>query len=63
MAQEEEGIGLDVEIGLMIGILALAVILFSLERVPPDVTAQGLLLAVTVIRLVSPSQAFSGFGS
>ena len=51
------------EIGLMISILALAVVLFSLERVPPDVTALGLLLAVTVTGLVSPSQAFSGFGS
>ena len=54
---------MSIEIGLMISILALAVVLFSLERLPPDVTALGLLLAVTVTGLVSPSQAFSGFGS
>ena len=54
---------MSIEIGLMISILALAVVLFSLERLPPDVTALGLLLAVTLTGLVTPSQAFSGFGS
>lgn len=51
------------EIGLMIAVLILAVILFSLERVPPDVTAMGLMLAVTLSGLISPEQAFAGFGS
>lgn len=51
------------EIGLMIVVLLLAVILFSLERVPPDVTAMGLMLLVTLSGLISPEQAFAGFGS
>lgn len=51
------------EIGLMIGITALAVVLFSLERVPPDVTALGLMLLVAITGLVTPEQAFAGFGS
>ncbi|MDZ7845221.1 MAG: SLC13 family permease [Anaerolineales bacterium] len=54
---------MTIEIALMIGIIALAIVLFSLERVPPDVTAMGLMLLVTVSGLVSPEQAFAGFGS
>lgn len=51
------------EIGLMIGIIILAVVLFSQERVPPDVTALGLMLLVAITGLVTPEQAFAGFGS
>ncbi len=54
---------MSIEIGLMIAILILAVVLFSLERVPPDVTALGLLLLVAVTGLVTPAEAFAGFGS
>jgi di/tricarboxylate transporter len=54
---------MTLEIGLMLGVLALAVLLFSLERVPPDVTALGLLLLVAITELVTPQQAFAGFGS
>lgn len=54
---------MTIEIASMIGIIALAVLLFSLERVPPDVTALGLMLLVTVTGLVSPEQSFAGFGS
>lgn len=51
------------EIGLMIVVILLAVILFSLERVPPDVTAMGLMLLVTLTGVISPEEAFAGFGS
>ncbi len=51
------------EIGLMIGIILAAVVLFSLERIPPDVTALGLMLLVALTGLVTPEQAFAGFGS
>ena len=54
---------MTLEIAFMIGIIALAIVLFSLERVPPDVTALGLMLLVTVSGMVSPEQAFAGFGS
>ena len=51
------------EIGLMIAVLFLAIVLFSLERVPPDVIAMGLMLLVTLSGLLTPEEAFSGFGS
>jgi di/tricarboxylate transporter len=54
---------MTLEIILMLGILLLAVVLFSLDRVPPDVTAIGLMLLVTLTGLLTPEQAFSGFGS
>lgn len=54
---------MTIEIALMLGIIALAILLFSLERVPPDVTALGLLLLITLTGLVTPEQAFAGFGS
>jgi len=51
------------EIGVMIGVIFLAVVLFSQERIPPDVTALGLMLLVALTGLISPEQAFAGFGS
>ena len=51
------------ESGLMIGIIGLAVLLFSLERVHSDVIALGLLLLVTMTGLLTPKQAFAGFGN
>lgn len=54
---------MTLEIGMMISVIVLAVVLFSLERLPPDVTALGLMLLVTVTGLLSPEQAFAGFGS
>ncbi len=54
---------MTLEIGMMIGIILLAVVLFSQERVPPDVTALGLMLLVAITGLVTPEQAFAGFGS
>ncbi|MBN2502154.1 MAG: SLC13 family permease [Anaerolineales bacterium] len=52
-----------VEIGIMLAVILLAIVLFSLERVPPDVTALGLMLLVAVTGLITPEQAFAGFGS
>ena len=54
---------MTLEIGVMIGIIVLAVVLFSLERIPPDVTALGLMLLVTLTGIITPEQAFAGFGS
>jgi di/tricarboxylate transporter len=48
---------------LLLVILAVALLLFSFEWVPPDVTALGILVALIVLRLVPIEQAFSGFGS
>ena len=44
-------------------ILAIALVLFSFEWIPPDVTAIGVLLALILLGLVPLEQAFAGFGS
>ncbi len=54
---------MTVEIAIMMGVILLAIILFSMERVPPDVTALGLMLLVTLAGLIPPEEAFAGFGS
>lgn len=48
---------------LLLMILVIALLFFSFEWVPPDVTALGVLLALIVLGLVPLDQAFSGFGS
>lgn len=51
------------EIALVLLIIFLSLIFFSIERIPTDVVALGVLIALTVTGLVSPAQAFAGFGS
>ena len=48
---------------LLLIILAVALVLFWFEWIPPDVTALGVLLALIVLGLLPPDRAFSGFGS
>jgi di/tricarboxylate transporter len=48
---------------LLLVILVIALILFSVEWLPADVTALGVLLALVVFGLVPMEQAFTGFGS
>ncbi|HSL30510.1 MAG TPA: SLC13 family permease [Anaerolineales bacterium] len=48
---------------LLLIILVIALLFFSFEWVPPDVTALGVLLALIMLGLVPLDQAFSGFGS
>jgi di/tricarboxylate transporter len=48
---------------LLLVILAIALVLFSLEWISPDVTALGVLLALILFGLVPLEQAFAGFGS
>ncbi len=48
---------------LLLLILGVALLFFSFEWVPPDVTALGVLLALVVLGLVPLDQAFAGFGS
>lgn len=48
---------------LLLVILVIALILFSLDWVPADVTALGILLALIILGLVPLDQAFAGFGS
>lgn len=48
---------------LLLLILIGALLLFTFEWVPPDVTALGVLVTLIVLGLVPPEQAFAGFGS
>ncbi|HUR42937.1 MAG TPA: SLC13 family permease [Aestuariivirga sp.] len=51
------------EIATCLGILAVAIVLFAWDRIPPDVVALGVLLAIITLKLVKPDEAFAGFGS
>jgi di/tricarboxylate transporter len=51
------------EIGLLLGIIAVAVVLFSIERISPDVIGLGLVILLALTGLVPRRRAFEGFGS
>jgi di/tricarboxylate transporter len=51
------------EIALLLCIVAVALALFSWERVPADVVALGVLLTLVFTGLLPRNQAFAGFGS
>lgn len=54
---------MTLSIFLLLLILVIALLLFSFEWFPPDVTALGVLVTLVVLRLVPLEQAFAGFGS
>ena len=54
---------MTLEIGALLILLGLALILFSLERLPADAIALGLLLALVIGGLLPTEKAFAGFGS
>ncbi|HWN97086.1 MAG TPA: SLC13 family permease [Methylomirabilota bacterium] len=51
------------EIGLLLFLTLACVVLFSTERISPDVTALMLVLALVFTKLLKPEVAFRGFGS
>lgn len=51
------------EIAILLGIVALCVILFSLEFISADVIGLSVVVALIVTGLLKPRQAFAGFGS
>jgi di/tricarboxylate transporter len=51
------------EIALVLGLLVVAVALFATDRVPVDVITIGLLLVLTSLGILTPGEAFSGYGS
>ena len=51
------------EIGLLLALLGVALALFSVEWIPADVVALGLLLAMVLTGLLPADKAFAGFGS
>lgn len=51
------------EILLLLGIIVVALVLFSLERVPADVVALGVMLSLILTGLLTTEEAFRGFSS
>jgi len=51
------------EIGLVLALLAVAVVCFSFEWVAAEIVALGLMLAFVLGGILSPEQAFAGFAS
>jgi len=51
------------EIGLLLGVLVVALVLFSWERISTDVVALGVLVVLAITGLLPRKQAFLGFGS
>ncbi|MEJ5311118.1 MAG: SLC13 family permease [Anaerolineae bacterium] len=54
---------MTLEIGLLLIIIAAAVVLFSLENLPVDVIALGIMMTLILTGLLPAEQAFAGFGS
>lgn len=55
--------GVTPDILLLLGVLVVAVICFSIDRIPSDVVGLGLLLTLILTGLLEPADAFAGFGS
>jgi di/tricarboxylate transporter len=51
------------DIAICLAILGIAVLLFAWDRIPADVIALGVMLAVIVAGLLPAEKAFAGFGS
>ncbi|MCR4408564.1 MAG: SLC13 family permease [Anaerolineae bacterium] len=54
---------MSVQLLLLLGIVLVALVLFSLEKIPVDVVALGIMLFLILTGLLSANEAFSGFGS
>ncbi len=51
------------EIALLLGIIAVALVLFSFEKIPAEVVAMGMLLVLVLTGILPADQAFRGFGN
>ncbi len=54
---------MSLEIILLIIIIVAALVLFSIETLPADVTALGIMMVLILTRIITPEDAFAGFGS
>jgi di/tricarboxylate transporter len=48
---------------LLLVIIGISLVLFSIEKIPPDMVALGVLLTLILTGLLPPEEAFKGFGS
>jgi di/tricarboxylate transporter len=53
----------DIQIPLLVGTVVVAMVLFSIERIPAEVTALGLLMFLVLTGLLPSEEAFAGFSS
>ena len=51
------------EIALVLGLLIVAIILFATEKFSVDLITVGLLIILTSLGILTPAEAFKGFGS
>lgn len=51
------------EIAIVLGLLVVAILLFSSEKFTVDVVTLGLLVVLMATRILTPAEAFAGFGS
>lgn len=54
---------MSAEIVLVLALMGVVLILFSLEKVPVDAVAVGMVLALLATRVLTPAEALAGFGS
>jgi di/tricarboxylate transporter len=54
---------MSLEVGLVMGTVVAALVLFSIERIPVDLTALGILLFLVLTGVLPAEVAFAGFGS
>jgi di/tricarboxylate transporter len=55
--------GINLQIGLTLGTVVVAMVLFALEKIPASVTGLGVLLFLVIAGLLPAPEAFAGFGS
>ena len=54
---------MTVQIGILLALLLAALVLFSLERIPIEVVALLLVMALVLTNTLTPAEAFAGFGN
>ncbi len=54
---------MTLQIAILLFILIVTVVLFSIERLPADIIAMGLLFMLAVAGMLPPDEIFAGFGS
>jgi di/tricarboxylate transporter len=58
-----ETLGINLQVGLVLGTVVVAMVLFALEKIPASVTGLGVLLFLVIAGLLPVEEAFVGFGS
>ncbi len=54
---------MTLQIALLLTIIVIAVVLFTMEHLPTDIIALGIVFLLVITRLIPPEVAFAGFGS